>query len=331
MSRSGFPIAATARPPVVGVVLLGLLAGPAAAVQHPNYVLPPSELEALLADAPFQIVGFRDNRWEGDRTQRVVVRFPDGPRIVVKWAKAAPGGFALNNQPRYEVAAYEIQKLFLDEADWVVPPTVMRELPLRLYRQIEPETGPTFEGTGSVVVAIQYWLENVEAEPEPDTARIAGDPAYAHHLAQVNLLTYLIHHVDSNPGNILISTQGPPRLFAVDNGVAFRSPESPRGTVWKSLHVARLPRGPVQRLRALTRTDLEEALYVVSQFRVRADGRLEATEPGPKLDRNRGVLREGDIIQLGLTNLELDELWDRIRTLLERVDANEIVTYTAPE
>ncbi len=326
------PVAdSSARPTAAALVLLGLLAGPAAAAQHPNYVLPPSELEALLADAPFQIVGFRDNRWQGDRTQRVEIRFPDGLQVVVKWAKAAPGGFALNNQPRYEVAAYEIQKLFLDEADWVVPPTVMRALPLRLYRQIEPEIGPTFEGTGSVVVAIQYWLVNVDAETEPDTARMVTDPAYAHRLAQLNLLTYLIHHVDSNPGNVLISTQGPPRLFAVDNGVAFRSPESPRGTVWKNLHTPRLPTGPVRRLRALTRADLLEALYVVSQFRVRADGRLEATRPGPKLDENKGVVRDGDTIQLGLTNLELDELWDRVRSLLERVDAGEIETYGAPE
>lgn len=308
-------------------LLMVLLVPPAAAAQHPNLVRPPSELEARLADSPFQILGIRDNRWQGDRTQRVMIEFPDGLQILVKWAKAAPGGFAINNQPRYEVAAYEIQKLFLDEADWVVPPTVMRELPVRAYRQLEPDVGPTFEGTASVLVAIQYWLENVATEAAPDSARLATDPAYAHRMAQLSLLTHLIRHVDSNPGNILISTQGPPRLFAVDNGVAFRSPESPRGTIWKELQTDRLPAPAVRRLEALTRRELEAALYVVAQFRVEGDGRLEAVAPTAKLDENRGVDRQGDIIQLGLTDLEMDELWGRIQALLGRVEAGEIETY----
>lgn len=308
-------------------LLAALLAAPATAAQDPNLVRPPSELEARLADSVFQVVGIRDNRWRGDRTKRVSIRFPDGLEILVKWAKAAPGGFAINNQPRYEVAAYEIQKLFLDEADWVVPPTVMRELSVKAYRQLEPEAGPTFEGTESVLVAIQYWLQNVATEAVPDSARMATDPEYAHYMAQLSLLTHLIRHADSNPGNILISTKGPPRLFAVDNGVAFRSPESPRGTIWKDLQTRRLPASAVQRLRALTREKLEAALYVVAQFTVRPDGRLKAVAPTTKLDENRGVDRHGDIIQLGLTNLEMDELWDRIQALLARVESGEIATY----
>lgn len=315
----------------IPTLAVALAVAPAAA-QGPNYVLPPTELEARLADAPFQILSIRDNRWEGDRTQRAEIRFRDGLEVEVKWAAAAPGGFAINNQPRYEVAAYEVQKLFLDEPDWVVPPTVIRELPLTAYRQLEPAIEPTFEGTGSVLVAVQYWLRNVAYEVRPDTARARADAAYARRLANLNLLTYLIRHVDSNPGNVLISTVGPPRLFAVDNGVAFRSPVSPRGTVWMDLHVDRIAADVVQRLRALTRAELEAALYVVAQFRVRADGRLEAVTPTAKLDENRGVDRHDDIIQLGLTNLELDGLWDRIQRLLDRVDAGEIGTHqTTPE
>lgn len=293
----------------------------------PNHVLAPSALDDRLADDPFQIVGIRDNRWQGDRTQITAIRFSDGFQLRVKWAKAPPGGFAINNQPRYEVAAYEFQKLFLEEEDWVVPPTMIRELPLGTYRQLEPETGPTFEGTASVLVAVQYWLENVETEAEPDTARLAADTAYARRLACLNLFTHLIRHVDSNPGNVLISTAGPPRFYAVDNGVAFRSPVSPRGTVWRDLHVDRLPAGAVDRLRALTRAELEDALYVVAQFRVGDDGRLEAVPATAKIDENRGVERQDGVIQLGLTDLEVDGIRDRIRTVLERVDAGELETF----
>ncbi|MFO7893126.1 MAG: hypothetical protein R6U63_05295 [Longimicrobiales bacterium] len=300
---------------------------PQASTYGPNYVFSPTAVEARLAGDPFQIVGIRDNRWQGDRTQQTDIQFSDGRRIRVKWAKAPPGGFAINNQPRYEAAAYAFQKLFFDEADWVVPPTVIRELPLTAYRQLDPEAEPTFEGTGSVLVAVQYWLQNVDAAEAPDTARLGGDPAYARRLGYLNLFTHLIRHVDSNPGNVLVSTRGPPRLYAVDNGVAFRSPASPRGTVWRDLHVDRVPGEAVERLRRLTRGELDDALYVVAQFRVREDGRLERVPPTAKIDENRGVPREEGMIQFGLTNLELDELWARIRTVLDRVDAGELETF----
>ena len=295
--------------------------------RFPNYTRPPTTLEERLTDDPFQITGMQDNRWQGDRTQRTRIRFADGFEMRVKWAKAPPGGFAINNQPRYEVAAYEFQKLFFDPPDWVVPPTVIREMPLRVYRQLDPEIPPTFEGTASILVAIQYWLENVDGVAEPDTVRLATDPAYARRLAHLNLFTYLIRHVDSNPGNVLISTVEPPRLFAVDNGVAFRSPESPRGTAWRDLHVDRVPGDAVDRLRALTRDSLERALYVVAQFEIRDDGRLEAVARTPKRNENRGVHRDDGVVQLGLTNLEMDELWARIQELIRRVDAGELDTF----
>lgn len=300
---------------------------PPAAAQGPNFAYPPLVIEERLASEPFQIVGMQDNRWQGDRTQRTALQFRDGTTMRVKWARAAEGGFAINNQPRYELAAYRLQKLFLDEADWVVPPTVMREMPLRVYRQLDPDMAPTFDATESVLVAVQYWLQEVDALEEPDLARAARDEEYARRLGTLNLFTYLIRHVDSNPGNVLISTSGEARMFAVDNGVAFRSPESPRGTVWKSLHVDRLPADAVARLRALTRAELDAALAVVAQFRVRDDGRLEGVDPGAKLDPNRGVDRQGDTVQLGLTELELDEIWARRAALLARIDAGEITTF----
>jgi hypothetical protein len=281
------------RPLLLAAALAWAPAATLAQGHDDHYTLPPIELEERLRSEPFQIAGLQDNRWEGDRTQRSALRFGDGTTVQVKWARAPVGGFAMNNQPRYELAAYQIQKLLLDAPDRVVPPTVVREMPLRVYRQLDPEMEPTFEGTASVLVVIQYWLEGVGYFDAPDTARAANDDEYARRLGHLNLLTYLINHVDSNAGNILISTTGDSRMFAVDNGVAFRSPESPRGTVWQTLHVHRLPSDAVARLRALTRAELEEAAAVVAQFRVREDGRLERVPSTAKLNPNRGVDRAG--------------------------------------
>lgn len=305
----------------------------AAAAPHPltaetqaHYALPPVEIERRLATEPFQIGGMADNRWEGDRTQRAALRFEDGTVLGVKWARSAEGGSDLNNQPRYELAAYRLQALFLDREDWVVPPTVLRVMPLRLYRQLDPELAPTFEGTSSVLVVLQYWIDGVNALEAPDPDRL-GDDLYARRLAQLNTLTYLIRHSDSNIGNVLVSKGPDPRMFAVDNGVSFGSPESPRGTIWRELHVRRVPAALVRRLRSLDRDALGRSLDVVAQLRVTGDGRLELTETGPKRNPDLGVDYSGGVVQLGLTDDELDGVWDRLQELLRRIDAGKITIF----
>ncbi|HUG42054.1 MAG TPA: hypothetical protein VMM12_16420 [Longimicrobiales bacterium] len=304
----------------------GVLAG----AQAPHFRLPSAEIERRLAAEPFQIAAIDDNRWEDDRTQRAALRFRDGTILPVKWARSAEGGAALNNQPAYEIAAYRLQALFLDREDWVVPPTVLRVMPVRLYRQLDPELGPelgpTFEGTSSVLVVLQYWLDAVAPLERPDPARL-DDAAYARRLGALNVLTFLIRHADSNTGNVLIATAGEPRMFAVDNGVAFTSPDSPRGTLWKDLHVTRLPGGTVARLRGVDRTMLENAVAVVAQLRVDAGGRLVAMDPTPRRRPHLSADFTAGVVQIGLTDREIDGVWNRLQDLLRRVDAGEITTY----
>lgn len=303
----------------------------AATAQDANFSASPTVIEQKLQDAPLQIVAMADNRWQGDRTQRVALKFQDGSELGVKWARAAPGGRTLNNQPQYEIAAYRLQKMFLDPAGYVVPPTVMRVVPLSVYRQIDSLAQPTFDSTTSVLVVIQYWLNNVTTEDAKDLwdpARFASDTAYARDFANLNVLTYLMRHADSNPGNVLISTDSAdPRLFAVDNGVAFSSPDSPRGTFWKDLMVDRLPEATVRRLRALTHDDLAHALSVVAQYRTRPDGHLEAMQPTDRRKPFLNVEYADGIAQFGLTDKEIDGVWQRLGALLQKVDSGEIKTF----
>lgn len=317
------------RPGILATTLLflRLLApGGAYASQAPHYDLPTAEIERRLAEDPFQIVAMVDNRWDGDRTQRTAIRFRDGTTLGVKWARAPEGGSALNNQPHYEIAAYRLQSLFLDPADRVVPPTVLRVMPLGVYRELDPELGPTFPGTRSVLVVLQCWVDAVEPLIRPDTARL-DDVAYATRLAHLNVLTYLIRHADSNFGNVLVARDGEPRMFAVDNGVAFGSPDSPRGTLWKDLHVKRLPAGLVERLRRVDRATLDRKLAVVAQLRVDDTGGLVAMTPGPRREPRLAVDFTDGIVQLGLPDRDIDGVWDRLQDLVRRVDAGEIETF----
>jgi hypothetical protein len=254
----------------------------------------------------------------------VNIAFPDNSVLVVKWANAPPGGTEFNNEPRYEVAAYEIQKLFLDPDDYVVPPTVLRTFPLAYVRAQSPAASPTFSSAASVLVVLQYWLNLVQPTGVWNPRRAQTDSVYARHLGNLNVFTYLIRHGDSNHGNFLISrAEDNPRLFAVDNGVAFRSDGATPGADWRELRVRRLPRATVDRLRAITRAALEDRLAVISEFVIR-DGELVPVPPGPNLAPGRGVRQRDGRIQIGLTSGEIVDVERRLRTLLRRVDRGQI-------
>ena len=298
------------------------------AAQDLNIPLPVDSIEYLLARALFELpdtlVG---TRFEGDRTQRVDLTFGDGTIVLAKWAAAPRRGEAFNNSPRYEIAAYEIQKLFLEESEYVVPPTVPRALPLDWYRRPDDRVDPTFSDAASVLVVLQSFVYGLTAEGVFDLDRFGSDPAYARHWANTNLLTHFIWHSDSNVGNLLISTHAlNPRIFSVDNGVAFRSEESNRGTRWRTLLVNRFPASTVARLRGITEERLREALEVVAQYEI-VDGQLVRVEPTANLWPERGVRQEDRVIQIGLTSEEIDDVWDRIEDFITAVDRGRYSTF----
>jgi hypothetical protein len=313
-------------------LLLGSIAfalpAPAGA-QTQNIPLPVAEVESRLATQPFTIIDWRGSRAEGDRTQRIAMLFEDSALVIAKWATAPSGGSAFNNEPRYEVAAYVLQKLFLDEPDYVVPPTVMRAFPIEFVQEQIPNVRPTFrEAQHAVLVALQYWLLGVTPQGFWDERRAANDDVYGRHIGNFNVLTHLINHKDTNVGNFLISTvPDEPRVFAVDNGLAFASRESDRGTTWGELLVRRLPQHTVERLKQLTREDLESALGVLAEFEIDADGRLIRVPSGPNMASSRGVRRSADRIQLGLTTREIRGVENRLRALLRQVDGGRIKVF----
>jgi hypothetical protein len=311
----------------LAVLAVAALALSAPRARAQNVLLPADSLERLLGVAPFELQQRADTRFQGDRTQRVVLAYPDGTTLGAKWATAARGGSAFNNEPRYELAAYAIQKLFLDEPDYVVPPTVVRVVPLEMYRRFEPSASATFQGTSSVLAVLQYWLFNVAPLDGVDHARLERDTSYARHFGDLNVLTYLIRQEDANSGNVLISRDSiQPRMYSVDNGVAFSSPESDRGTDWKFLRTDRLPRATVERLRRIRPEDLERALGVVAQFEIR-DGQLVPVPPSGNLDPGHGVRRKHDLLQLGLTRREIAQVDSRLRSLLRQVDAGKVEVF----
>lgn len=308
------------------IAVLGVRGGLAA--QDLNMPLPVDSVEFLLAYAPFELPdALTGTRFQGDRTQRVDLVFDSATTVLTKWAPAPRGGEAFNNMPRYEVAAYEVQKLFLEDSEVVVPPTVPRMLPLGWYRTLDDRVGETLRGTQSVLVVLQSFVTFVTDENVYDRDRFEADPAYARHWANANLLTYLIRHNDSNTGNLLISSLASnPRVFAVDNGVAFNSTDSNRGTRWRNLLVDRFPSATVARLRNVTEQQLREALGVLAEWEIR-DGEAVRVTPGDNIEPRQGVRQRGDRVQIGLTRDEIRDVWYRMEVFLSGVDSGRYRTF----
>ncbi len=301
---------------------LALAAVPGGAVAQGNILHPADSLEQWLQYGDFQVVDSRPSRGlPGERTSRNALSFDNGTMLVVKWAVAPEDGEAYNNNPRYEVAAYQMQKLFLEPHEYVVPPTVLRAFDLSWIRSLEPDVDPTFDDTESVLVVLQYWLFNIAGDEVWDADKFESDTLYARNLANFNIFTYLVRHNDQNQGNYLISGVEPgPRVFSVDNGIAFDASVSDQGARWRRIRVDRLPEATIERLRALTEEEVRARLETVAQFRINPDGTLTTVPPGPAIDPRRGIRKTDEMIQFGLSDRELNALWRRIERLLERVD-----------
>jgi hypothetical protein len=303
-------------------------AGQAVPAGDSNILFPIEYIEQRLRAPELDIVELdRSRPLEADRARRVVLAGRDGePPMQVHWKPVAPPGHGFNNEPRYELAAYRFQKLFLEEDEYVVPPAVLRAMPIDAYQEVQAFRHPTIRRTRSVLFLLSYWIHNLTVDTvdpfEPGMFEL--NPTYHRHFANANLLTHLIDHKDGNHGNLLVSRDGlNMRVFAVDNDVAFRSQISDRGDRWRQLLVDQLPAATVERLRGITRDRLEAELAVLAEFQI-VDEYLEPVEPGPNAGPRRGV-RVGDgRVQFGLTQGEINDLDRRIRSLLRDVDRGRI-------
>lgn len=310
-----------------------LLLGSVASAQDANVTRPVDELERLLVAEPLVIEHAEISRpkAKGDITLKADVSFGGAAPLRVKLRKSEPGADDFNNVPRYDVAAYELQKLFLDPPEYVVPPTALRFVPRADFAKYSPGVAATFPPPDQVLAVVQYWLNDIKVIADVyDPARFSADPVYARHIGQLNVLTYLIRHRDSNVGNFLIGrAERGARVFSIDHGVAFASQDSDRGELWKDVRVTQLPADTVARLRKVSAEDLKSKLAVLGQWRLQ-EGVWAPAPLGENIAPRRGVRRDGDTLQMGLTNVEIQSIQRLLQRLLERIDRGEITTVAPP-
>jgi len=287
-----------------------------------------ADVQRLIDSAPFELSDVKRTERGVMGVSKATAHFPaQRVDLPVKWAPAPPASLdAWNAAPRKEIAAFAVQQWFLDPDDWIVPPTGIRCIPLSEY-PIEPKPAPTVPNTHCVLGLVAAWLKDVKP-PEViyDPEHFAKDRTYAASIADFNLLTYLIEHRDGRGGNILVSDDGE-RIWSVDNGIAFGNLVwNYFVTNWDVLRVPALRKASVDRLRRVTKDDVA-ALLVVRELRADRQGVLQPTRPSAAWDPSIGARVRGTQVQLGLSRPEVDAVSDRLRALLEHVDAGEIKTF----
>jgi hypothetical protein len=250
----------------------------------------------------------------------------DDLEFSVKW-KAVPSRYdSWNNSPRKEIAAYEMQKLFLDPDDYVVPPTVLRCLPLSAFDAAGAAVRANVPDRDCVLGVLSVWLQDVRFEKSLyDPGRFANDARYARHLADLNVLTVLIGHKDGRMSNFMVSNdETDRRVFSIDNGIAF-DPWIYNFFVpnWDSFRVGAADAGAIDRVRALTDEDFGR-FGVVTELRLAEDGLLHTAPAGRNLDPTRGARLGSGVIQFGLTRGEISAVRARRTALLDAVDRGEI-------
>jgi hypothetical protein len=296
-----------------------------------NWPVPPAEAERLLGTAPLRFRSLQATEHGVAGAMKGTVRFTRPRRTLeVKWKPVSPGSFdGWNNNPRKEVATYEIQKWFLRPADYVAPTTVVRCIPLAEYRRFDPDAKPSVEGTRCVLGTLSLWLERVDVPEELlNPTRFARDANYAYHLSNFNVLAYLVEHRDGRPGNILVARdESNRRVYAVDNGISFGGLiYNFLTTNWDVIRVPGIRRTVVDELRAV-RPEQLAALGTLVELRADPRGILQPAPLQPPIDPTEGVRIVGGRVQMGLTTDEIDGVSKRLATLLRQVDHGKLAVF----
>ncbi len=300
-----------------------------------NWPIPPDVIEdkvaaALMAER-YEVVTQERTATGITGADEVTLFFDEvQEKIRFKWKLAVPGRLDQdNNSPRKEIASYEVQKLFLDPEDYVVPTSLVYCAPAELYGKAGEVVPPLAPGANCVLGNLSVWMQDV-TQPISiyQEFRFIEEADYAYFLSNFNLFTYLVRHQDGKASNFLQSNDYyRPQLYSIDNGISFGTlPYNFFVKNWDVIRVAALRKDSIDRLRRLRRQDLDR-LEVVAQLERNDRGIFVSVPPGESLNPDKGVVIADGTIQFGLSQAEIDALWDRIRNVIAMVDSGEVPVF----
>lgn len=328
------------------------LAAPAAPLTQPTRLCSEHEgaahcraaarVERLL-DGDLEILSMADTPSGSQGAKLLTVRAkPSGVVLRIKWRPQSSAD--LINEPRKELAAYAVQRLFLHDDELVAPPTVAHCFPLAAYRAYVPGALGSFDSVECVLGFASLWLEDVQSVSGARKAGLLGpgdgiwdqrlfeeNALYRSSVSKANLLTYLINHGDAHTEQFVIErAPGGLRAYVVDSSIAFLSIKNPMLLLrqdWSNIQVPKLPAPAVERLAKLGEDDY--AQLSCAALLVRREQRLEpeARSGGACAPDDSAMSWQGEQLRIGLTKLEIALVRTRVTTLLKRED---LARLTAP-
>jgi hypothetical protein len=297
-----------------------------------------AEVESWLMHPDLEILGVSQTPAGIQGARVLTLRMPGPPPVVFRAKWRAQSTKTSKNDPRRELVAYAVQKLFLEPDEYVVPPTAAHCFPLDVYRRlVRANARASFRGVPCVLGYLSYWLENVQTIKEAgragwfdwdgdslDDDLFEENPIYRDSVANMNLFTHVINHADTHSKQFLIRKNPQvPVVYSVDNSMAFDAKKNTKVRVdWAEIQVPSLTRRTVERLRDAA-TAIDRLGSVMDLKHNHRAGLLTPVPPRGKPSRTGLAWIEGRLV-LGLSDFELDMLRDRVTNLLLRVDRGDI-------
>jgi hypothetical protein len=203
---------------------------------------------------------------DGYRTVSASWKTIDELRRGVTEFERGPSEFQFRDSYKYEIAAYELDKLLGLE---LVPPAVKREIDGR---------------SGALVL----WVEGTmtESDRRQNKVKPTDSRRWNEQLYKMRLLHQLTYNTDfKNLRNVLVDPEF--RIYAIDHTRAFRL----RGSLLAEETLVRFSRSVLEKLHRLDEPTLEEKLGAwLSEFEIRAllKRRDRIVERAERLARERG-------------------------------------------
>ena len=265
---------------------------------------------------------------------KVLVTFPGLHKdIKFKWKPAlseAKGFENYDNSISRNLATYQIQKLFLNPEDYVIPTSLVFCAPSETYTDVVGlEAIPQIEGSDCVLGNLSVWTLNAKIPDSVlDKERFLTDPTYAYFISNLNILAYLVEHRDGRDGNILVSKDdSQPQFFIIDNDTTFgTNPYNPFANNWNIIRAPALRKETIDRLRELKREDLD-FLGVVAQLDRDSDNVFRNVTPGKNMGPKKPARISKDSVQFGLTKEQIHDVRKRLKKLIKQVDSGEIPVF----
>jgi hypothetical protein len=300
---------------------------------------PADEVERRLVSPDLEILGATGTPSGIQGARVLTLRTPGPPAVVLRAKWRAQSTITSKNDPRRELVAYAIQKLYLEPSEYVVPPTAAHCFPLAVYRaRVWGRAQPTVRAVPCVLGFLSYWLEDVTGLKDAgregwfdweddalDGDLFAENPTYRDSVANMNLLTYLIDHADTHTAQFVIRRDpSAPVVYSVDNSMSFGVKRNTRVRKdWAKIQVPALSGRHVERLRQAS----IDSLASIAELEPDASGRLVPRAPRARAAEADGIRwRDGRLV-IGMTAAELDMLRDRVTLLFLAIDRGEVRLY----